>query len=512
MRTVALYLPQFHRIKENDDWWGEGYTEWTAVKRARPQYKNHIQPRIPLNNYYYDLMEKKTMEWQSRIAKEYKIDGFSFYHYYFTGDIKLLEKPAENLLKWKDININFFFTWDPGTWARSWSRIGNSWADTFESEIDNKKILIEQKSGTKQDWEKHLQYLLKFFKDDRYIKIHGKPVFNIISLYYVPCIDEMISYWRHRIVEEGFDGLYLITSGDYYEGADAYINPMRPEKNNVVFRPKGQISVYDYDESWLHYLSCQKLPGIDNIWQCMVDYDDTPRKGEKSMIFQGASPQKFQDYYACLRFKSLNNDNQFLIINAWNEWGEGMYLEPDTENGYKFLEAIRFINSLTLKDLENYVKNLNFNNKINMYDQSNIDKSCLDGLKVSSKYNFVKLWLNLKLNDNAIGKYLLNHGYNEVAIYGFGVRGKMVYKELLQDGISVPYVIDRNAEQMQEPGIKVINPDEDFPKCDLVVISVERGYSDIYKSLLKKLKCSILSINELCVYANEEIMCNLNSI
>ncbi len=135
MRTIALYLPQFHRIKENDEWWGEGYTEWTAVKKAKSQYKEQKQPRIPLNSNYYDLMNKETMEWQARLAEKYSIDGFSFYHYYFMGGRKLLEKPAENLLKWKNINMKFFFSWDPVSWARSWSGIGNSWADTFEKKI-----------------------------------------------------------------------------------------------------------------------------------------------------------------------------------------------------------------------------------------------------------------------------------------------------------------------------------------------------------------------------------------
>ena len=125
LRALAMYLPQFHRVPENDAWWGEGFTEWTAVKKAVPLFEGHEQPRTPLNSNYYDLMDKGTMEWQADLAKKYGIDGFCFYHYWFRDGRRILEKPAENLLQWKDIDMPFCFCWDPVSWARTWTKLGN---------------------------------------------------------------------------------------------------------------------------------------------------------------------------------------------------------------------------------------------------------------------------------------------------------------------------------------------------------------------------------------------------
>ena len=133
MKKFAFFLPQFHEIPENDKWWGKGFTEWTNVKNARSLFKGHVQPKHPLNDNYYNLLDKSTVEWQTKLMNQYGIDGFIYYHYYFTGKL-LLEKPAENLLKWKDIPQNFFFCWANHTWNRSW-----------EGKTD---ILLEQKYGT----------------------------------------------------------------------------------------------------------------------------------------------------------------------------------------------------------------------------------------------------------------------------------------------------------------------------------------------------------------------------
>ena len=164
MKKFAFFLPQFHEIPENDEWWGKGFTEWTNVKDAKPLYKGHQQPKHPMNNNYYNLLHKNVVEWQTELMNKSGLDGFIYYHYYFTGK-KLLEKPAENLLKWKDIPQRFFFCWANHTWNRSWE--------------GKKTILLEQTYGTKDDWEKHFQYLLPLFKDDRYEKRDNKPLLMI---------------------------------------------------------------------------------------------------------------------------------------------------------------------------------------------------------------------------------------------------------------------------------------------------------------------------------------------
>ena len=161
MRWFAFYLPQFHETKENNEWWGKGFTEWTHVNGAKSLYKGHRQPIAPLDKNYYDLMNKESVEWQTSLMHQYGVDGLVYYHYYFRGQ-KLLEKPAENLLKWTDIDQPFFFCWANHTWYQAINGV--------------KKVLREQTYGTQEDWDDHFQYLLPFFRDDRYEKIDNKPV------------------------------------------------------------------------------------------------------------------------------------------------------------------------------------------------------------------------------------------------------------------------------------------------------------------------------------------------
>ena len=182
MKVISMYLPQFHRTKENDEWWGEGFTEWTTVKSAEKFHQSQYQPRVPLNCNYYSLLEKSTMIWQADLMKQYGVDGQCFYHYWFKDGRQILEKPAQNLLQWKEIDIPFCFCWANESWARTWSRIGdkNPWANIFEREERNGSgILLEQKYGEEEQWKRHFEYLLPFFKDERYIKIENRPVFLI---------------------------------------------------------------------------------------------------------------------------------------------------------------------------------------------------------------------------------------------------------------------------------------------------------------------------------------------
>ena len=202
IKVLAMYLPQFHRVKENDEWWGEGFTDWTAVKSGVPLYEEHDQPKKPLNGNYYDLLEKSTMQQQSKWMQEYKVDGLCFYHYYFKDGRKILEKPAENLLKWKDINMPYCFCWANESWARTWSNIGNknTWSAKLEkkeiSDVNGRGVLLEQKYGREDDWRKHFEYLLPFFRDERYIKIEGLPIFLIYKPSEIYCLNQMLDYWR----------------------------------------------------------------------------------------------------------------------------------------------------------------------------------------------------------------------------------------------------------------------------------------------------------------------------
>lgn len=506
LKTIAMYLPQFHRVKENDEWWGEGFTEWTAVQSAKPQYDGHNQPVRPLNDEYYDLMDKRTLEWQVELAHKYKIDGFAFYHYFFKNGRKILEKPAENLLKWKDINMPFLFAWDPVQWARSWTNVGNSWAETFEDKQYIKNgVLLEQDFGGSEVWEEHFQYLLPFFKDDRYIKVDNKPVFYCLIPNYIPCFMRMISHWRARATEEGLSGLYIISYQDYSEVADAYLDPMRPEKNEIITNAKyNNLRAYDYDKAWKEYLSCPQIRGVENLYQCIVKYDDTPRRGQNAMIFVDASPEKFKKYLAALRYKSMLNHNKFMFINAWNEWGEGMYLEPDTKDKYMYLEAVHEVLCLTPNELYEYVKKTNLLDYVKkgmVYQENFIEHD-----RERNKYFLMHNWLSAKLHDEAIRKYLENNAYKNVAIYGFGVYGHMLYEELIKDGVNIPFVIDRKlCKSTSKEKLKILGIDKQLPRCDLIIISTIFDNIEIYEQLKKITSDEIISMQELCKYALENI-------
>ena len=165
MKIIAFYLPQFHSFPENDEWWGKGFTEWTNVKRAKPSFKGHYQPRIPLNKNYYNLTDVNALKWQADIAKKYGVYGFCYYHYWFDGHM-LMEKPMEIMLQNKEVDLPFCICWANENWTKAWAQ-------------HSRKVLIAQTYGDKKDWEKHFYYLLPFFKDKRYIYKDGMPIFVI---------------------------------------------------------------------------------------------------------------------------------------------------------------------------------------------------------------------------------------------------------------------------------------------------------------------------------------------
>ena len=210
IKALAIYLPQFHEVKENNEWWGRGFTEWTAVKSNEPYFENQRQPRVPYGENYYDLMNKETFEHQAELIKKYGIYGFCFYHYYFKDNKKILEKPVEKLLEWQDINIPFCFNWASESWVRSWSKIyGNVWGEKCENKDIKigKEILLQEYYGEEEAWKEHFNYLLPFFKDRRYIKKDGKPVFIFYNANRIICLSEMIEYWNKLAIENGFEGM-----------------------------------------------------------------------------------------------------------------------------------------------------------------------------------------------------------------------------------------------------------------------------------------------------------------
>jgi len=361
MKVIAFYLPQFHAIPENDEWWGEGFTEWVNVKAAKPLYEWQNQPRVPLDNNYYCLLDEKVQEWQVELAKKYNIYGFCYYHYWFDGHM-LLEKPMENMLKNPKADLPFCICWANEDWTNAWVS-----ADA--------KVLIGQTYGDESEWKRHYDYLRQFFMDDRYIKNNNKPLMVIYRPEIIPCLNEMLDYWNQLAIEDGFLGLdfahqnigldYPVKKDDSRFSFDIEMQPIyaktvndgmnkRKAKDKIlkmlntfrldwirtrVNQVKGP-KVFDYDKIW--EVAIKTPPVSEKSVPCaFVDFDNTSRRKMQGWLFKGVTVQKFEKYFRQYLIKAKKEyKTDMMFIFAWNEWAEGGYLEPDTQNGYGYLEAI----------------------------------------------------------------------------------------------------------------------------------------------------------------------------
>jgi len=361
MKVIPMYLPQFHVIPENNEWWGEGFTEWTNVKKAKPMFNGHYQPRIPLNKNYYDLTDVKSIKWQCKIARDHGIYGFCFYHYWFNGKL-LLEKPMEILLAHPEIDIKYCISW-----------ANHNWEDAWKSSNKEPKILIGHDFDNEDDWTDHFNYLLKFFKDSRYMVEKNKPVLVIYIPNIIGKLNKMLSLWNNMAIENGFDGLTFMfqsamsyhskgwnrTLFDYgIEFNPGFVNSKKSIvfdfnlmkyshilKNffgikNRLFKDRKQIKIFDYDSTWQKILELK--PSADNaIPSAFVDWDNTPRVQNRGSLYNGASPEKFKIYFKRLIQKTKNEYKcDKIFVFAWNEWAEGGYLEPDEKYNFGYLEAI----------------------------------------------------------------------------------------------------------------------------------------------------------------------------
>ena len=471
----AIYLPQYHETENNNKWWGKGYTEWTAVKNAEPLFEGHLQPKKTLNENYYNLLEKKTMKEQAELAEKYGVNGFIFYHYYFDECHLELEKPAENLLKWTDINMPFCFEWANESWIRTWSKWnGNAWfaKANINNTHEGDGVLVKQKYGTKKDWKEHFNYLLPFFKDSRYIRIENKPVFIIYKPDDIGLLTQMISYWQELAIEAGLEGVYIIGQKTWYNNRDMdalmllyTVGDYRKQYMESIKIQNG-VRCIDYEDFMKKSIEVMPLDATKTYFGIKCGYDNTPRHGRYGDVLYKSKPEIFEKYLIELIKKTIKYDNKFLFINAWNEWGEGMYLEPDEENKYAYLEAIKnarvFIEKLScIDELESErISHTNIQNASNRNTR-----------KYNEFYNTCSIWIDLLLMDTPIFKpYFARHNIKTIAIYGMANMGKKLYKHLKKDGIDVSYAIDQTVSSMGDE-ICIYRPDEERPYVDLIIIT-----------------------------------------
>lgn len=482
MKLLTMYLPQFHRVKENDQWWGEGFTEWTAVKQALPLFEGHSQPKVPLDENYYDLLNKGTMQWQAELMKAYHVDGQVFYHYWFADGRKILEKPAENLLQWKDINMPFCFSWANESWARSWSnfREKNTWSSKLDADIEmdsSNGLLLEQAYGEEKEWEEHFRYLLKFFQDERYIKKNGKPVFIIYKPDSIPCLARMIDSWRKMAAEAKLPGIYAVgTNSAKEEILDATLmQEPQASMRNIANRMR-----INGHELWQQILQ-RKVPA--NTFLCgFSGYDDTPRRGEGGKVVEQVAPKELKEYMKQLLAKSKALGNEFTFINAWNEWGEGMYLEPDQRNGFQMLEAIK----LAMEEFDE----IKFEVK-----KDDVNDAAIIG-RYKSYWYILDKWLTLLENGGSLEDNLLKRGYHTIALYGLGMLGLHVVKELEGSKISIKYGVDQRGRDIRQT-FPILKKEDSFPEVDAIIVSTTYDFGEIYHVLKEKVSCSIISLEEI---------------
>lgn len=369
MKVIPVYLPQFHTIPENDKWWGKGFTEWVNVKGAKPLFEGHNQPRVPLNDNYYDLSDVETLKWQCKLAKDYGIYGFCMYHYWFSGKV-LLHKPMELLLSHPEIDIKYCISWANGEWRDTWKH----------KDQKQTKILIFDDYDNETLWVEHFNYMLPFFKDPRYMREDGKPLLVIYAPHLIPKLNKMLDLWNDMAKKEGLNGLIYIyqsasasfdSSWDrsrftygvemnpgYAKGIDS-VNRNKikhfaikkigwiKRKLNIkrsLYISKTNNNIYhdDYDAIWQKILTLRPQKGQRMLPCAFTDWDNSPRFGINGSMYDDVTTDKFRHYFALLvenAKKYYHSDKIFVF--AWNEWAEGGYLEPDNLYGYGFLEAIK---------------------------------------------------------------------------------------------------------------------------------------------------------------------------
>lgn len=349
-KLLAFYLPQYHTFPENDEWWGKGFTEWTNVKRAEKCFRGHNQPRVPLDNNYYCLLDENDIKHQMELAKKFNVYGFCYYHYWFNGKL-LMEKPLEKIRQMEQ-KIPYCMCWANEPWTRAWDG-------------KNKEVLIGQEYGGKKEWEKHIEYLSQYFNDEYYIKIDGKPLLVIYRTNNIPNCNEMFQYWKKKCREKGFEGLYIVEERNSFQKeksskqSDATLDfePMytmdycrnffqlgydKIRRGMFNFITKNEKLLYDYDMLWKIMIKRKyDTDKTKRFLGAFVDWDNTARRGKKGTIVLKSTPEKFEKYLKEQKDKAEKMHSEFIFVNAWNEWAEGTYLEPDEKNQYAYLEAVK---------------------------------------------------------------------------------------------------------------------------------------------------------------------------
>lgn len=344
VKPIAFYLPQYHAIPENDEWWGKGFTEWTNVTKGKPLFEGHYQPHVPAELGYYNLVEDKSVQYkQIELAKEYGIYGFCYYYYWFNGK-RLLEKPLDNLLADKGLDFPFCICWANETWSRRW--------DGQEKE---KEILIKQEHNEETD-NRFIEDVIPILKDERYIKVDGAPLLIIYRAELFPNLGKTVKKWKEICKKNGIDDLHVslvqsfgLTDPNIYGGDSAIEFPPHGVITGEISKTMPNLvkefggNIYDYRDVVARYVN--KRPDYYTAFRgTMLSWDNTARRGVNSNVFHYANPKEYSKWLTGIIDYTTNyNDKeyQYIFINAWNEWAEGTHLEPDEKYGTQYLQVTK---------------------------------------------------------------------------------------------------------------------------------------------------------------------------
>jgi hypothetical protein len=344
-RVIAFYLPQFHPIPENDEWWGKGFTEWTNVGKAKKMFPGHYQPRVPADLGYYDLRLPEAREAQAELAREAGIEGFCYWHYWFGNGKRLLERPFNEVLESGKPDFPFCLAWANESWKG------------FAHGLTNRNVLIEQEYPGVEDYKRHFYAVLPALKDRRYIKVDDKPLFMIYKPLADPEIPLFITNWRALARENGLPGLYFVgqctnrndinaTSALGFDAVNICDIGRFLARRSFIEKAASKIwrtftrlpYAAPYNRAKKYFFDI-KTDSWENIIPTIVSgWDHTPRSGRHGIVLTKYTPRCFG---AHARFVIQNTKNGIVFLKSWNEWAEGNYMEPDLKWGKQFINELR---------------------------------------------------------------------------------------------------------------------------------------------------------------------------
>ncbi len=347
IRPIAFYLPQYHQIPENDKWWGEGFTEWTNVRKAEPRFPGHYQPHVPSQLGYYDLTSADTRKAQADLARENGIHGFCYYHYWFNGK-RLLESPFNEVLRSGEPDFPFCICWANENWTRRWDG-------------QEREVLMQQNYNHEDDLDL-IKSLFPAFEDQRHIRVNGKPLFIVYRTHLLPDPKRTTEIWREAMHDAGLGEIYLARVENHHNAAEPdpatigfdaaiefapYWESMGPNISSEVKISEEYTAsnpqIYDYDQCMMNMLG-RKKTDYKLFRGAFPSWDNSARRRNEPVLLINSSPEKFAFWLTQIIRYTLENyddDERLIFINAWNEWGEGCHLEPDNQYGTRHLEATR---------------------------------------------------------------------------------------------------------------------------------------------------------------------------